>query len=135
CPAVLDQFLVPNFFESGERQQPRMETCFTGESGLGHSLPGLSTDAGNPHRLGSGGFIARIHCLDGKLQNRFKERMLWFANFKLSGVDANRDPASAGSMIIPRERALLPFVKLALPRQSQRMRGNDQSFAKLVQNP
>ena len=68
--------------------------------------------------------ISRAQFFHRQSQHRLVQAHVRIANLELRGVDAHRHAARARGQVIARERALPPFVELAIGVERQRMRGN-----------
>ena len=115
--------------ECGEAQQHRVVSEIAGDRRFAHRLPGPPDGAGNPDQRP---VRPRIGGAGGEGEDRFEQPR--FANRKLRGVDSDRDSARTGVDVVAGQRPLAPPIESPVPRQRERVRGDDHAAVQDVED-
>ena len=115
---VDDQLVHTGIAQRAEAQQAGVIPAASGAFRFLHGLRRGTDDTGHADGFSLPQFF------HGQRKHRFEQAHMRIADFELRGVNPYRHPPSARGQIIACERALPPFVQLAIGLERQRMRGN-----------
>ena len=133
--AMADKFGHVGVPQGGQGEQAGVIPEVLGELRLGEGLRGGATNPGDEYRLAARDGVAVGDSFRGALEDGLEQPVTGIADAELCGVDAHREAAGTGRVVVAGQGTLAPLVQFPRGRQCQRMGGDDLAFAKLSWNP